>query len=303
MIKEIIKLLSDDEKSLTTPLLKTQVFASRIGNVPLYEWVNKELNGFNYSDEIPEYRIAKASPIGTISDGYNYQQNTMLPVSIFGDKIAKELIKFKIDDGVKSLEDTSTGKYGDTIIKPMGADFCAMLTREAQKNGAEIQIIEGRIQVHIGEFVNSISKIRAKFLDLILKLEQQFPEIDEYSIDKNELNKSVTHIMTQINIHSSGEGNIITSGNHNTITANVNVTKGDISGLKDELIKNKVNIDDTNEIADIVAVESLENNQFGPNVKKWLSKMVNKSIEGSWEVGVAAAGGLLVELLKKYYGI
>lgn len=307
MIKEIIELLSDDEKSLTTPLFKTQVFASRIGNAPLYEWVTKELNGFNRSDEIPEYRIAKASPIGTISDGYNYQQNTILPVSVFGDKIAKNLIKFKIDIGVKALEDTSTGKYGDIILKPLGADFCAMLTREAQKNGAEIQILEARILVHIGEFINSTSKIRAKFLDLILKLEQQYPEIDEKieknSIDRNELNKSITHIMTQINIHSSGEGNIVTSGNHNTITATININKGDISAFKEELLKHKVNLDDVNEISDIVVIENPEKSQFGPKVKDWLSKMVNKSIDGSWEIGLATAGGLLVELLKKYYGI
>jgi hypothetical protein len=117
MIKEIIDLLSDDEKSLSTPLLKTQVFASRLGNENLYAWVTKELNGFGINDEVPEYRIAKANPMGTISQGYQYEQNTTLPVSIFGHDIAEKLIKFRIDGGIKSLEEVASGKYGDTILR------------------------------------------------------------------------------------------------------------------------------------------------------------------------------------------
>lgn len=307
MIKEIIDLLSDDEKSLSTPLLKTQVFASRIGNNMLYDWVSKELNGFSYKDDIPEYRIAKASPMGSITDGYNYQENTTLPVSIFGIEIAEKLIKFRIDNGVKSIEDVSTGKYGDTIYKPLGADFCAMLTKKAHENGFDIQVTEARILVHIGEFINSISKIRAKFLDLILKVEQGYPDIDndlkENVIDKTNLNQSITHIMTQINIQSSGQGNIVNSGDHNNISPNININQGDLNSLREELSKQKVQSDDIDEIAQIVIHEAPNGNEFGPEVKGWLSKMINKSIDGSWEIGLATAGGLLVEVIKKFYGL
>lgn len=31
--------------------------------------------------------------------------------------------------------------------------------------------------------------------------------------------------------------------------------------------------------------------------------MIGKSLDGTWKVGIATAGGLLAEILKKYYGM
>jgi hypothetical protein len=109
--------------------------------------------------------------------------------------------------------------------------------------------------------------------------------------------------MTQININSSGQGNIVTSGSNNTITAHININKGDIEALRQELIKHKVTTEDVDELTEIVQSEEPIQNELGQNSKNWLSKMVSKSINGTWEVGVATAGGLLVEILKKYYGL
>ncbi|MDB4905075.1 MAG: hypothetical protein JWQ63_4356 [Mucilaginibacter sp.] len=307
-VKEIIDLLSDDSKSLTTPLLKTQVLASRIGNDDLYEWVSKELNGFGNNDPLPEHRIAKTNPMGTLTTGYYSEENAALPVSVFGDKIAEWLIKFRIDSGIKSIEEVATGKYGDTIVKPLPADFCAMLTQEAKKNGYNLRITDGRVLVHLTEYVNALGKIRATLLDLILKVEKQFPDIDTIIDDNNleeksKVNRTITHIMTQINVHSSGSGNVVTTGDNNNVTANINIGKDDLDGLRNELLKHHINVEDVNEIIDIVQHETPIQNEFGQNVKNWLSKMVNKSINGGWEIGVATAGGLLVEILKKYYGL
>ncbi|MFN9898037.1 MAG: hypothetical protein ACK55Z_04405, partial [bacterium] len=66
MLTEIIDTLSDDTKSLTTPLLKVKVLATRIGNESLLKWVNNELDGYKTSDSVPEYRKAKGNPRGNI---------------------------------------------------------------------------------------------------------------------------------------------------------------------------------------------------------------------------------------------
>lgn len=308
MISEIINLLSDNDKSLVTSLLKTQVFASRLNNKELYQWVTKELNGFAFTDELPVYRIAAASVFGTMKQNGKFFPNRPLPVSIYGMEQAKELIRFSIYGGVGSMEKTASGKFGDYIIKPFSADFCKMLDQKAQetKHG-DIILTEGRTQVHINEFTNSLSKIRAQFLDLILKVEQENPNVDESfkdgHLNKLQVNQTITQIMTQININSSGQGNIITTGDHNKITATINISKGNIDELREELARQKVNVDDIEEVTEIVQVEVVENNTFGPRLNGWMSKMLNKSIEGSWEVGVAVAGGILVEILKKYHGL
>jgi hypothetical protein len=42
---------------------------------------------------------------------------------------------------------------------------------------------------------------------------------------------------------------------------------------------------------------------FGPKVSSWIGKMVAKAAQGSWDIGVNAAGSLLAQAIAKYYGL
>lgn len=303
MIKEIIELLSDDEKSLSTPFLKSQIFAKRIGNDVLYNWVTQELNGYDPHGEIPNYRLAKVSPYATLTTE-DYQGDQLLPLSVFDDSIIQGLLKFKVDSGIKAVEEIASGRNGNTIVKPFGADFDVMLTREAHKNGAGFQISNARLIITTSEFTNVIGKVRSKLLELLLEVESEFPNIDEFNnnVNKEEVSNSITNIMTQINITSNGQGNVVTAGNNNNVKANINIAKGDLDALRSELERNKVSTDDINELTTIIKSEEPIESDFGSGVKAWMSKMLGKAVNGSWEIGIATAGGLLVEVLKKYYG-
>jgi hypothetical protein len=73
--------------------------------------------------------------------------------------------------------------------------------------------------------------------------------------------------------------------------------------VKAELKRNMVADIDVQEISDIVIVEAPSNNTFGSKAKTWTKKMLDKSIDGTWEVGIATAGGVLTEIIKKFYGM
>lgn len=106
-----------------------------------------------------------------------------------------------------------------------------------------------------------------------------------------------------VHIYSTGDGNVINTGSHNTIQATINLSKGNLDTLKNELSKHNVASDDIIEIVTIVEQEQPTGNALGPKSKSWMRKMLDKSMEGTWEVGLATAGGLLTEILKKYYGL
>jgi len=108
---------------------------------------------------------------------------------------------------------------------------------------------------------------------------------------------------SKIRIYSTGDGNIINTGNHNTIQATNHFSKGDLDSLKEQLYKHRVDSKDINEIATIVEEELPIDNLLGPKSKNWMRKMLDKSIEGTWETSLATAGGILTEILKKYYGL
>lgn len=115
---------------------------------------------------------------------------------------------------------------------------------------------------------------------------------------------SRTTAMTEPTIHiQAGDGNIITTGNNNTISANMQVNKNDLGSLRKALDQLKVSTDDIEEIVKIVEVERPDSSgTFGARTKGWLSKMLSKSVDGTWELGIATAGGVLTEILKHFFG-
>jgi hypothetical protein len=106
----------------------------------------------------------------------------------------------------------------------------------------------------------------------------------------------------QIIIHA-GDRNVITTGDNNTVTISYQVFKGDIESLKQALSSNHVSKDDVNEIARIVQEEKPEAGKFGERTKAWIGKMIQKSLDGLWHVGIHTAGALLAEIIKSYHGL
>jgi len=107
----------------------------------------------------------------------------------------------------------------------------------------------------------------------------------------------------KITIHA-GDGNTITTGNNNYISTSITLNKGDLATFQKELAKHSIEEADILEISEIVQTEKPDiKGRFGSKTKGWLSKMLNKSIDGGWEIGIATAGGFLTELLKAYFGI
>lgn len=307
MITDIIDTLSDDNKSLTTPLLKVKVLASRIGNTELLNWVNSELDGYKNADSLPDYRVAKSIPRGNMQQGYHQENNVTLPIMIFGESLANKLIRFHLDQGVKALENLSNGESGDTLTKQFGADFCAFLTEAANKNGQRITITHAWVELHISDVIQVLAEIRSKLLDLLLKLETEYPNLESDlktdSLDKSQVNQTIIHVMN--NFNTSGDGNIVNTGNENTFNTNITINKGSIDELKAALREIAVPEEDIQEIEEIVTSESpnLDQKTFGQRTNEWLQKMIGKTLNKSWDVSTGAAAGVLTELLKNYFGM
>ncbi|MBF4465869.1 hypothetical protein IRZ99_11440 [Flavobacterium sp. LC2016-12] len=69
LVNDIINELIDTEKSVSSPLLKTKVLASRLQNATLLNWVTKELKGYDCLSELPDYRKFEGNIVGTFIAG------------------------------------------------------------------------------------------------------------------------------------------------------------------------------------------------------------------------------------------
>jgi hypothetical protein len=310
LIENIIGELTDSSKSLTDPLLKTKVLASRIKNDELLSWVDNELTGYKNKDiGLPDYRHGRPTFICTLKQGWGIEENIPLPLMIFSKEARERLFIFQFDDSVKTLEAQAGGEAGDMIYKDFGADMCSFLTSQiVNNNQLGIRILKLRVVVQISEITQALAVIRSTLLDFMLKVESEFPNLDdlikEKLIMKEEYKNKMDKIVHQT-IINAGDGNTITTGNSNKVSTKYKILKGNLDSLKQELKKNNVADEDIAEITTIVQEErpNIETGEFGLKTNKWLHKMYQKSIDGTWEVGIATAGGLLVEILKGFFGL
>ena len=65
LLGDIINELVDSNESLSSPLLKTKVLATRLKNEELLSWVNHEVMGYSDEVELPRYRKYTADIKGT----------------------------------------------------------------------------------------------------------------------------------------------------------------------------------------------------------------------------------------------
>jgi hypothetical protein len=101
-----------------------------------------------------------------------------------------------------------------------------------------------------------------------------------------------------------GDNTTVVISNQNTTTVKNTVKKGDFESLSRLLQDNGV------ADADIAALQTAVHTDgaltdpkagFGQGVKAWMTKMLGKAVDASWQIELGIAGGLLTEALKAYY--
>ncbi len=305
LINDIINELIDYDKSITSPLLKTKVLASRLQNEPLLNWVSNELKGYYNLESIPDYRKYQANISGTYIIGrlrYNDQ-----PVPTIGlDKGLEEAIHaMNFTQSISTLE-TLKGENKSGVLEQV---FTAELTGLIQQNWRKmknpyLQLVNCKKSISINAVTEVISFVRNNLLDFMLKIDSEFGNITEIE-ELRTKQEQITTIMTQTIINTSGDGNIINTGNKAKISATIKITKGNKEQLVSYLEDIGLSKEETSELAEIIDTEEPNyiNKTFGEKVNIWTQKMLGKALNGTWEIGVGAAGSLLAEAIKMYYGI
>lgn len=305
LVNDIINELIDTDKSISSPLLKTKVLASRLQNETLLKWVSNELKGYDDSDELPIYRKFKGNIVGTFINGN--QRYTSQPVPILGlsKKTQDNLTGMKFFESISSLEKINL-EDGRTM---MGYVFSAEVTGFIEENWRSmgnpyLQLINCQRRVSGSVVEEIIASVRNSLLDFMLKIDSEFGNITEIEELKTKREEIAT-IMNQTIINTSGDGIIVNTGEKAKITAKINITKGSKDELFRRLKEGGIKEEDIAELIEIIDDEepNFVNNTFGQKVNIWTQKMLGKALDGSWNIGIGAAGSLVAEVVKAYYGM
>jgi len=178
-----------------------------------------------------------------------------------------------------------------------------MIQKIAEENGSTEKALDDRMKAD-GVLYSSNNSPYIILVNKGRRIQEEGGYLDW--LRKKEMRKNNDRAnYTTNNIDVKGDGNLTSIGNNSDIHNKVIIKKNNFEDLRKLLQDNHVASSDIDELQTIIDEEQpdREKGLFGPQVDSWFQKMIDKSVDRSWQVGVGAAGTLLGEALIKYYGI
>lgn len=300
LLTELIAELSTPQPSLIDALVKTKVLLHRVGRKDLVEWVNHEINGYPDEAQLPSYRIVPAQVKGNITNNaYTYNDHP-LPTMHLTPTQRKGLEELDMRDSIAVLEGMAKhDKQG--LQRPLPLEYGTHFNK-ALSNGYKVQ--QAWCDIGIGRLAQITAQVRSKLLDFLLELSEKIgADMSEEDVKRVAQSPETA---SMFNNAIFGDNVTILVGNHSQQTVQIEVGKGDFNALAELLRVNKVTESDVGGLKLAVEADALtpevEQKSLGPRVKEWLSSMLAKAVDASWQIEVGVAGGLLTNALQKYYG-
>lgn len=316
-MKAIIKLqqLALDPKVKISELLNhAYLISSKLDVKEFSEWCNYELNGyFSSNSNIPGYRILRGS-LNAAAVG-----KPIIPILVSGPDWSKYADIKPIYDSIPKLESwlSSDHQFISLRLDPNLEDF---FTKELdgqdnelihrlgmQSNPFADSLKSGYrpfLRIEKSDISNILSNVKKTILDWSINLEKQGIIGEDYIFTDEE-----KQMIQNVSYHIGNVGNMANHNDNSTInqtsTNTVQIIKGDFNSLASNLRSYGIEEADIQELKTIIDVTPLPQSpsEYSPDLKSWMAKMIGKSIDGTWQVAVGAAGSLLAIGIQQYFGI
>ena len=239
---KIIGQLINNEIDLTVALRRLYVLVNDLGNEEIREWVDKEINGYSSTDQLPEYRIFKSCELRYSGINGSYQITAQpLPNAWLSKNTIDAISTHRITAPISEIE-----------VNAKSAELLQIgrtnLAGEVQKNTFDdffggVQCIEIHQVVPAAQFGRIITAVMDKVLKALLELDKKFGCLDDLDIDTSKLKKKELAELSanlgviintkKIKITGSNVGSGINTTNKTTevnIETEVNIAKEDKKG-------------------------------------------------------------------------
>lgn len=260
-----------------------------------------------------------------ISDLESEKENTIAFIKMIEEGIEKanenKYWDNKVPYDFKSIVAYSLKHYRTTVTEL--SEIVEEIKNEVQEHHCRrlqrISKVADEINSEIGQVWNRKydDKIKDYGEKKFLQVEQVYSDTRNMAVNLLDISNIASRLKDYIgknnnmgNKNKLGDLSNNTFNGHTTIIVgdnnkvNYTITEGSFDSLKDMLSKNGVSSEDISELKMILESEKPNNEKkiFGNQTNGWVSKMISKSLEGSWSIGIGAAGKLLADGIKAYYG-
>ncbi|MBO2678461.1 hypothetical protein I6M56_06230 [Shewanella algae] len=250
------------------------------------EWLQHELNGYK-NEPLPDYRNL-AGDVMAKFPGRNYRL-VDLPA-----QLEPEMTSHPMPQSIAELESTLSYTGGAVYI-PLPTNIQRGLRDLYSRE------VEFHFRIPLSQINGLLEQIRNRILNFSMELERKNILGSGMSFTLQEKQKA--KIMT-INVNGNFQG-ILGDVSQSEVTQTFNNSiQGDLEALVEALKQHKVADTDIDELKSAITVDGevvTKADEYGPEVTSWFKRMMNKAIDGSWQVSIATAGNILGTVLNGYY--
>jgi hypothetical protein len=181
LLREIQEATTNPNYRLADVLRLSKILASRLSHQELKNWVEKELNGYEISDVIPQYRLL--TNIGSRGDFLgpfgSALKNAPIPLLSLPEEIATSLSKLIILQSVSAIENTveQANKSGTSILREFWlADDVALFGSNIYQH---MNCGQAWRDIPTNSFVAILDTVKNRILNFVLEIEIQAPHAGE----------------------------------------------------------------------------------------------------------------------------
>lgn len=199
LLREIQSAAIDSDVPLTTLLRKCKVLAARLGNEELKSWIDSELNGYESTDDLPEYRVVNVNSKGHFSGPFQSGlRNADIPMTCMPEEFRVSLSHTYLMQPVATLEDLVTRSDGGTLHEAWNPDIVAHFGGNIYQN---MNCMQAWKVIPIGAVVAAVDTIRTRVLNFVLDVEAEAPEAGEAPLNSNPLPQDRVQQIFNTNIY------------------------------------------------------------------------------------------------------
>lgn len=300
LLEEIQNEAVDSKSDLGSLLRKCKLLAARLGSQPLEDWIIWESNGYPDGITVPDYRIWPLTIKGHFSGPFGSGiKNAEIPLASLPENIRESFHNYECRQSIASMEQMLKGSDHSTLRVGTG-DLAIVLGTNVFQGQSCMQTWS---EFGTGNVFELFNKVRNLILDLSLAVWKEEPTAGESTITSSSSIKPsrVTQIFNTTVY--GGSANLLGAANSSLVS--FNVQQNNIPSLENALRENDVPQEDIDCLKAALEEDErpVEQDKFGPKVSSWIAGMVKKAAEGGWAVSIGTAGGLLAQVISKFYGL
>lgn len=297
LLEEIQAAAVDTDSDLGTVLRKCKLLAARLGNKQLEDWLLWESGGYPNDVDVPDYRDWPLQVWGQFAS-IAWIRKAQVPSAYLPENAREHYRHYKCQMSIATIENALRDNDTGTITVSTG-DLALMLGDVFEGENC----IQSWAEFSTTNLLELLNTVRNRVLDFALAVWKEYPDAGE-AIGEGAA-EIPTGEVTQIfnTTVYGGSANLVGSATDSSVT--FNIEQGDFDSLREALVANHVAQEDIDDLQKALADEGAvpEPGRYGPRVSAWIAKMMQKAADGSWQIGVGAAGTLVAQLIAKFYGL